>query len=60
MVLEFTVNTRKPFFLYGKQKYHTIKAISAKSNVRIFVPENLKEHPVPPITLEGSFESVHK
>lgn len=64
MVLEFTINYRKPFFLYGGRKFGIIKKISAETNVRIFFPEfNPKEQQFKdalPVTLEGSAENVRK
>lgn len=64
VVLEYTINYRKRFFLYGKHAQQIIKTISARSNVRIFYPEfNIKEQTFKeavPMTLEGSFENVLK
>jgi hypothetical protein len=65
VVLEFHVNNRKPFFIYGKSKLNIVRLISAKSNVRVFLPElGLKEQTlhekIPPMTLEGSFDNVKR
>lgn len=64
MVFEFTINYRKPFFLYGGKKFGIIKRISADTNVRIFFPEfNPKEQSfreVVPVTFEGSSDNVRK
>lgn len=64
VVLEFMINYRQPFFLYGKNKNLAVRTISAKTNVRIYFPEfdskkqNFRdaEH----FTLEGSFENVQR
>lgn len=62
MVLEFTINYRKPFFIYGGKKYAIVRKISADTNVRIFFPEfNPKEQSFKealPMTLEGNSEDV--
>eukprot|EP01033_Poteriospumella_lacustris_P008960 gene8960-6437_t len=63
VVLEFTLNYRKKFFLYGKFLEPTIKFVSAKSNVRIFFPADFKPREqsfseAEPMTLEGSFADV--
>jgi hypothetical protein len=64
VVLEFILNYRKPCFLTKKGKIQTLKEMSAKTNVRIYLPDNLKESGgyahVEPMTLEGSFENVQK
>lgn len=65
VVLEFTLNYRKKFFLYGKFLEPTIKFVSAKSNVRIFFPADFKPREqsfseAEPMTLEGSFADVLK
>lgn len=64
MVFEFTINYRKPFFLYGGKKFGIIRTISADTNVRIFFPEfNPKVQPFKdalPVTLEGSSANVRK
>lgn len=62
VVLEFLINYRKPFFLHKRGKLEALKHISAKSNVRIFLPDAAREgnaH-VEPMTLEGSFENVQR
>ncbi len=64
MVLEFLINYRKLFFLYRRGKADVLKEISAKTNVRIFLPELIREGNVAshiePMTLEGSFENVQR
>eukprot|EP01040_Poterioochromonas_malhamensis_P001151 gene1151-1222_t len=64
VVLEFLINYRKLFFLYRRGKADVLKEISAKTNVRIFLPELIREGNVAshiePMTLEGSFENVQR
>jgi hypothetical protein len=64
VVFEFTINYRKPFFLYGGRKFGIIKRISADTNVRIFFPEfNPKEQSFReslPVSLEGSSADVRR
>jgi hypothetical protein len=63
-VLEYTINYRKKFFLYGKGIQPTIRLISARANVRILFPDfNPKEQSfseAEPFTLEGRFVDVVK
>lgn len=63
-MFEFTINYRKPFFLFGGKKFGIIRTISADTNVRIFFPEfNPKTQPFKealPVTLEGTLASVRK
>lgn len=66
-MLEYTINRNKPFFIFGKTKMNVIKVLSAKSNVRIYLPElvNPKEQKeykpqTEPMTLEGNFDNVKK
>lgn len=63
MVLEFVINYRKMFFLYGKFADPIISRISARTNVRIYFPEPPANHDYSKaehFTLEGSFENVTK
>jgi hypothetical protein len=64
VVLEFTINYRRKFFLYGKGIQPAIRLISARTNVRIFFPDfNPKEQSfaeAEPFTLEGRFVDVVK
>jgi hypothetical protein len=63
-VFEFTINYRKPFFLFGGKKFGIIRTISAETSVRIFFPEfNPKVQPFKealPVTLEGNSANVRK
>jgi hypothetical protein len=64
VVLEYTINYRKPFFIYGAKKFNIVRQISADTNVRIFFPEfNPKEQAfkeAQPMTLEGNSEDVRR
>lgn len=63
-MLEFTINYRKPFFLYGGRKFAILKRISADTNVRIFFPEFNPKTQVykdaQPVSLEGNSENVKR
>ncbi|RYH02881.1 hypothetical protein EON65_47645 [archaeon] len=62
MVLEFTINYKKPFFMYGKQKDEQIRRLSARTSVRIFMPDfdhkKMSFREAESVTLEGSLEHV--
>ena len=62
MVLEFTINYKKPFFLYGKQKDEQLRRLSARASVRIFMPDfdhkKMLYRDAEAVTLEGSMEQV--
>eukprot|EP01034_Spumella_vulgaris_P029732 gene29732-36826_t len=64
VVLEFMINYKKPFFLYGTKKFGIIKRLSAETNVRIFFPEfNVKEQNFSealPVSLEGECVDVQR
>lgn len=64
VVLEFIINYRKPFFLYGGKKFPILRNLSAETNVRIDFPDfNPKEQSykeAQPVTLEGSSEDVRR
>lgn len=64
VVLEFTINYRKPFFLYGGRKFGILKKISADTSVRIFFPEfNPKTQAfkdAQPVSLEGNSDNVKR
>jgi hypothetical protein len=63
-VLEFIINYRKPFFLYGGKRFGTISKISAESNTRIYFPDfNPKEQSfkeIQPFTLEGNSWDIRR
>eukprot|EP01031_Cornospumella_fuschlensis_P037892 gene37892-46030_t len=62
VVLEFTINYKKPFFLYGKQKDEQLRRLSARASVRIFMPDfdhkKMLYRDAEAVTLEGSMEQV--
>eukprot|EP01038_Epipyxis_sp_PR26KG_P007981 gene7981-10822_t len=68
VVFEFTINPKKPFFLYGLKQHSIIKNLSADSNVRIFMPAKdpethafISQNSQPAaMSLEGSFENVKR
>ncbi len=62
VVLEFSINARKPCFLFGKNRLQLVKVVSAKTAVRIFLPDfGSKEHEkLSSMTLEGSFDDVRR
>lgn len=64
VVLEFIINYRKPFFLYGGKKFPILRNLSAETNVRMDFPEfNPKEQSykeAQPVTLEGNSEDVKR
>jgi hypothetical protein len=59
VVLEFPINTKIPFFLFGHKKFQKIRLISALSNVRIYIPDK-EQHGIENITLEGAVDNVMK
>jgi hypothetical protein len=64
VVLELVINFKKLFFIYGKHKLMLINTVSAKSAVRIYLPETNPKDPAyvsrEPMTLEGTFDNVQK
>eukprot|EP00601_Ochromonadales_sp_CCMP2298_P025134 CAMPEP_0173274048 /NCGR_PEP_ID=MMETSP1143-20121109/2235_1 /TAXON_ID=483371 /ORGANISM="non described non described, Strain CCMP2298" /LENGTH=181 /DNA_ID=CAMNT_0014210839 /DNA_START=39 /DNA_END=581 /DNA_ORIENTATION=- len=58
VVLEFQINPRKPFFLYGPRKSAIIAETSAGSGARLFFPDTRQNKANP--ALEGGCESVKK
>ena len=62
VVMEWTINFKKPFFLSPNRRTNVLQKISADTNVRIYYPESdFQERQFgEPFTLEGSCYNVQR